>query len=223
MCFSAPASFAAGAVISAAGVASVRKAQKPEQKLFAAIPLIFAFQQFTEGVLWITLKSSGHDQIQNVAAHLYLIAALVIWPVAVPLSMRLMEKVKWRKILLTVLTVMGGALSLFYAYCLISYKVTPEIQSFHILYLAEFPWNIADIAFYFYVALTLAPLFVSSVRRMWLFGILMAISFIVADVFYAQYLTSVWCFFAALISMAIYWIVSESTSKARVLASEFQQ
>jgi len=40
MCFSAGASFTAGAVISAIGVATVIKVRKPSQKLFAVIPFI---------------------------------------------------------------------------------------------------------------------------------------------------------------------------------------
>jgi hypothetical protein len=51
MCFSAGASFAGAVVISAVGVATVRKAKKPTQRLFAGIPLLFGFQQFAEGTL----------------------------------------------------------------------------------------------------------------------------------------------------------------------------
>jgi len=52
------------------------------------------------------------------------------------------------------------------------------------------------------------PHFISSVRRMWMFGTLMAASCLVTGIFYREYLTSVWCFFAAFISLVILWIVS---------------
>ncbi len=210
MCFSAGASFAGGIIISAVGVATVRKARKPTQRLFAGIPLLFGFQQFTEGVLWVTLRSGGHDWLQNAATYIFLITALVIWPVMIPLSMWFMEEVKKRKKILAGLIVTGGILSLFYAFCLISYDVTPQINGFHIQYMDGFPKTLVDIAFLFYLASTVAPLFVSSVRRMWLFGILITVSCLVTRIFFAQYLTSVWCFFAALISVVIYWILSES-------------
>jgi len=128
----------------------------------------------------------------------------------IPLSMWFMEEIKKRKTILAGLIVTGGLLSLFYAFCLICYSVTPRINGFHIQYIDKFPRTLVDIAFIFYLASTVAPLFVSSVRRMWLFGMLIAVSCIVTGIFFAQYLTSVWCFFAALISVAIYLIVSES-------------
>ena len=210
MCFSAGASFAAGVVLSAVGVATQRKVRKPTQRLFAGIPLLFGFQQFAEGVLWVTLRSGGHDWLQNAATYIFLITALVIWPVMIPLSMWFMEEVKKRKKILASLIVIGGIVSLFYAFCLISYNVTPQIKSFHIQYIHEFPQTLVDIAYVFYIASIVAPLFVSSVRRMWLLGILIAVSYLVTGIFFAQYLTSVWCFFAALSSVVIYWILSKS-------------
>jgi hypothetical protein len=210
MCFSAGASFAGGVVISAIGVASVKKVRKPSQRLFAVIPLLFGFQQFAEGVLWITLRSGEYDWLQSAATYIFLITALVIWPVMIPLSMWLMEEVKMRKKILTGLIITGGILSLFYAFCLISYNISPQINGFHIQYVDYFPRTLVNIAFIFYLVSTIAPLFVSSVRRMWIFGILIAVSCIITGIFFAQYLTSVWCFFAALISVVIYWILRES-------------
>jgi len=222
MCFSAQASFTSGAVLSAIGVATVSKVRKPEQKLFAVIPILFAFQQFAEGVLWVTLRSGGYERLQDVATHIFLVTALIIWPVMVPLSMWFMEGVKTRKKILVGLMAAGGVVSIFYAICLLSLSVYPEIQSFHIVYVNNFPSTPAGIGLLFYAAATIAPLFVSSVRRMWLFGILIATSFVVTGIFYAEYLTSVWCFFAALISVSIYWVLIESRSKAGSLATEIQ-
>ena len=210
MCFSAGASFAGAALISAVGVATVRKARKPQQRLFTVIPLFFGFQQCAEGVLWVTLRAGGHDLLQNAATYVFLITALVIWPVMIPLSMWFMEEAEKRKKILAGLIATGGILSLFYAFCLIFYNVTPQINNFHIQYIDDFPRTFVTIASFFYPVATVVPLYVSSVRRMWLFGVLITVSYIVTGIFFAQYLTSVWCFFAALISIAIYWILSES-------------
>jgi hypothetical protein len=223
MCFSAEASFTSGIVISAIGVATLRKVSKPAQKPFAGIPLLFGFQQFAEGVLWITLKSSGrYEGLQNVATYIFLITALIIWPVLIPLSMWFMEKGKTRKKILTGFVVTGSVTSLFYGFCLLFYHVTPQIQSFHIQYIDDFPWPLVSIIFIFYFASTVAPLFVSSVKRAWLFGILITISYIVTRIFYAQYVTSVWCFFAALLSIAIYWILSGSRRNTKRTPIESQ-
>lgn len=208
MCFSAQASFTSGAVLTAIGVATIRKVQKPEQKLFASIPFLFGLQQFCEGILWVTLRAGKFAEIQNVTEHIFLTFALVIWPVFLPLALRLMEQAPARKAILTRLTIMGFVTSLVYAYCLIFYKVIPEIQGFHIQYNDQFPWNIAHYAFIFYLALTILPPFVSTFKWMWGFGILIAVSGIVTGIFYSGYLTSVWCFFAAGMSVAIYGILN---------------
>jgi hypothetical protein len=208
MCFSAEASFAGGAVITAVGVATVVKSRQPEQRLFSTIPLLFGLQQFAEGALWITLKSGGYDRLQNAAAYIFLITALVIWPLMVPLSVWFMEHGRNRRKILLGLIAAGGLTSLFYAWCLVFRDVTPRIEGYHILYADNFPGPLVGMVFYLYLLATIVPLFVSSVRRMWLFGILIASSCVVTGIFYSQYLTSVWCFFAALISVSIYWILS---------------
>ncbi len=214
MCFSAEASFVGGAVLSAAGVVSMRRVSRPAQRLFAAIPLFFAFQQLAEGVLWTTLRPGGNERLQSAAAHVFLITALVIWPVMIPLSMYLLEEVKKRKRVLAGLMAAGAVLALFYAYCLIFYNVTPRINGFHIQYVDNFPRTFVELAFLLYLAATIAPLFVSSVRRMRAFGVLIAVSCLVTGVFFAQYLTSVWCFFAALLSVTVCWILSEPRTRA---------
>ncbi len=71
-----------------------------------------------------------------------------------------------------------------------------------------------SIAFVFYLITTIAPFFISSVKRMWVFGILIAVSCVVTGIFFSQYLTSVWCFFAAVISIIVYWILRGIKSRA---------
>jgi len=223
MCFSAPASFAGGAVISAVGITTVRKCARPESRLFSIIPLLFAAQQFAEGVIWVALRSSGFPLVfQTSAAVIFLTTALVVWPTMVPLSVYFMEKVNTRKRMLALLAVAGVIVSVIYAYCMLRYSVNPQINGFHIKYVDNFPRMLINIALPLYLVSTIIPLFVSSVPRMWLFGVLIAVACLVTVVFFAQYLTSVWCFFAALISVTIYWVLGglEAESGARIGAAQ---
>ena len=222
MCFSAEASFTGSAIISAIGVATFTKTKRPAEILFAAIPLIFGIQQGAEGVLWVTLKSGGHEVLENTATYIFLVTALVIWPTMVPLSIWFIEKLKKRKRVLAYLVLLGFILSLFYAFCLLFFDVTPQIQGFHIQYVDEFPKTLVKIAFACYLITTIAPIFISSVKRMWVFGILVAISCLITGVFFTQYLTSVWCFFAAIISILVYWILSGIRSKHEEIPEELR-
>jgi hypothetical protein len=214
VCFSAGASFAGGAVISAIGVAAQTQVSKPAQRLFAVIPFFFGFQQFAEGVLWITLGSDKYPALQDVVTYIFLVTALVIWPSMVPLSVRLMEERKLRKRILTVILIAGCLLSGFYTFCLFYYDIFPRINAFHIEYIYNIPQIYMSIAFVFYLITTIAPFFISSVKRMWVFGILIAVSCVVTGIFFSQYLTSVWCFFAAVISIIVYWILRGIKSRA---------
>jgi hypothetical protein len=208
MCFSAGASFAGGAVISAIGITAIRKVHKPSHGLFASIPLLFGFQQFAEGVVWMELQGGGDDRILTAATYLFLAIALVIWPLVIPLSVRRMEEIKERKKYLSVILYAAILLSSYYLFCLLRFDVTPQINKFHIQYINDFPYFTGFFAFGIYVAVTITPLFISTVKRMYLFGILIFFSCFVTGILYREFLTSVWCFFAAISSFVIYWIVS---------------
>ncbi len=213
MCFSAGASFAGGAVLSAIGYATVRESHKPSQKLFATIPLLFAFQQFSEGIIWITLRQGGYDTLQSAATYFFLMMALIAWPMLIPLATYKMEEDIKKKRILKFLTITGILLSAYYSVCLINLEVYPQINQFHIQYINNFPKEIGLLAFGIYAIVTLVPLFISSVKRMNLFGALSFFSCLLTGVFYKEYLTSVWCFFAAIISAVVYLIIKESNEE----------
>ena len=213
MCFSAEASFAGGVVISAIGVATVREVHKPSQMVFASIPLFFGVQQFTEGLLWFTLRHPHFAQLETFCTHMFLVMAEVLWPTMIPLSVLLMEKSKERKKILWVLLAMGISVSGYYAFCSLFFIVTPQIMKYHIQYNTDFPnWGEMP-AFIIYFVASVTPLFVSSVKRTRLLGILMFLSFLITAVFYLQSLASVWCFFAALMSGVIFWILRDARKK----------
>ena len=56
MCFSATASFSAGAVLLGIGKLTVQSAHRRREMPLAAIPLLFAIQQLSEGVIWLTFR-----------------------------------------------------------------------------------------------------------------------------------------------------------------------
>ena len=213
MCFSAEASFAGGIIISAIGIATVTKIHKSSQLVFASIPLFFGVQQFTEGVLWLTISNPDYLIIQKVSTYLFLIMAEVLWPMMIPLSVLLMEENQKKKRILQVLLILGASISVYYATFLVIYNINPEIMGYHIHYHTTAPQTFAVLTFTIYLAVTIAPLFISSIKKTHLLGILMFLSCAVTVVFFRQYLTSVWCFFAALMSGVIFWILRDSKRK----------
>lgn len=220
MCFSPEASFAGGIIISAIGVATITKVHKPSQLVFASIPLFFGIQQIAEGFLWMTLPGNDYIITQKISTYTFLIMAQVIWPSLIPVSITLMEENNKRKKILWILSGTGLFLSLYYAFCLLTFSVNPEISGYHILYTYSFPKSLSNPAFAVYLFVTITPLFISGIKRTWLMGILMTLSCLVTAIFFRQYLTSVWCFFAAVISGVIFWILRDSKRAFRIIKKE---
>ena len=215
MCFSAEASFTGGVIISAIGVVVITKVHKPSQLLFGCIPIFFGIQQFTEGMLWISIPNPDYNNIRIFSTYLFLFMADVLWPVLIPISILLMEENKRKKKIIRYLFFIGLIVSLYYSYCLVFLNVTPQIMGYHIKYNSDFSKLIAIPAFILYLLATIPPLFISSIKRMHVFGMFMLLSCVVTAIFFTQYLTSVWCFFAALISGVIYWILNDSRKEFR--------
>jgi hypothetical protein len=209
MCFSAQASFAGGAIISSIGVANLSKVLNPSHRLFAGIPLLFGVQQIAEGFLWVTLPSSVNGNIQQLAAYIFLLIALVIWPVILPLSVFKMEEKGKRRKILKIFLGLGILLAAYYGYCMAVIGVRPEINCYHIIYKGDFPSVFIIPAFLLYVVVTVTPLFISSLKGCSFMGLLTLFSCAVSAVFFRLYLTSVWCFFAAILSGIIYYILRE--------------
>lgn len=208
MCFSAGASFSAGAVLSVIGVASLKKTQRPSQLAFAGIPLIFAVQQLTEGVLWLALTNPRYASMQQTSTYIFLFFAQVVWPLWVPLAILIMDEKEKQKMIRRILALIGAAVSLYLAYCLLSYPVLAQVKGYHIAYQQNYPEQLSRYGGILYCIATTLPPFFSSIKRMWILGAAIMISYIITAVFYEDHVISVWCFFAAVISIAVFAILN---------------
>ena len=213
MCFSANASFGAGVVLIVIGIAAIKKVQHPSQFLFASIPLLFAVQQIAEGVLWITLPLPAYANLTHIMTYVFLFFAQFFWPLWVPIAILMLENERKRKRIQKVLVGMGMLVAFYFAYCLIVYPVEAKIVGYHVTYKVDYPNLLGRYGGIFYLLATVAPPFFSHIKRMWMFGTSMFISYLITAIFYDHYLVSVWCFFASIISISIYAIMLEIRNK----------
>nr|WP_315250667.1 DUF6629 family protein [uncultured Flavobacterium sp.] len=209
MCFSATASFSASIILSVIGVASLKKVQHKSQVVFASIPLLFAIQQVSEGILWLTLPYSNLQYLQKSTTFFFLIFAQIIWPLYVPVSILLLEKQKTRRNFQRILVGIGLLVSCYLAYCLCNYNVYAKIDCYHISYIQPYPEKFRVLGGILYGISTIVPSFFSHIKRMWILGVTILISYIITSLFYENYLISVWCFFASVISIAVWLIMIE--------------
>lgn len=217
MCFSATASFGAGVVLSVVGAAAIKKAQSPSQIAFASIPLLFAMQQITEGFLWLALSDPAYSSLQQVTTYNFLFFAQVAWPVWVPFAVLQLDPKEKRRMIEKILVGIGAVVSLYLAYCLLNYRVEAKIVGYHISYEQDYPASLSRYGGLLYIIATIGPPFFSRVKRMWLLGVTVLISYAVTAIFYTDYIVSVWCFFASIISVAIYVIMYELNKSNQVI------
>lgn len=200
MCFSASASVAAGVVLTGIGVLAWRSVRRPRDRAFAALPLLFAVQQFIEGALWLGLNG-GPQPINAALALAYIVFAHLLWPVYVPLSVWLIEPSRPRRAGLAVLVAAGAALSGWFVAQTWRHGIEALAQGGHIVY--AYPHPNPGLTMAIYIAATTASLLLSSHRTVKLFGVLVLVSFAITSWFYLRWLDSVWCFFAALLSSVV--------------------
>ena len=93
------------------------------------------------------------------------------------------------------------AVGFYLLYFLVSYPVTSRVEN-HIVYISPHFYLLPVMAFY--LAAACVSCFFSSHRTINIFGVLALASFIAAYHFSALTLVSVWCFFAAILSLVIY-------------------
>jgi hypothetical protein len=200
MCFSATASFAAGGFLLGLGTVTLRLARTPRERPFAAIPLLFAIQQFIEGVIWLTFS---HDAplLNTVMTHAYSFFSHVLWPVYVPVAVLLIEPPGRRRRMLLAFVVAGLVVGSYLLYVLAMYPVVSRPTGRHVEYVS--PHFFAALAMTLYLLSTSVSLLLSTHQVVKLFGVLALLSFAAAYYFYAVWFISVWCLFAALMSAVI--------------------
>ncbi len=216
MCFSSDASFGASAVLAVIGVAAIVKAKNTPQRLFAAIPLIFSIQQFSEGMLWLSIKDHDMAGMADYSTHhpffrdVFLLFALIVWPVYVPFTVWLLENDKKRKKKLSLLLAAGGIVSFCLLYVLITYPVQVMGEEHHIHFEFDLPVESSNtkwiISLLYFMSTIVTP-FISGIKRMKWLGVAFLLSYTIAVIFYSGFFVSVWCYFAALLSIVVLWIV----------------
>ena len=200
MCFSATASFTAGAALTAIGGLTVHKSHGKIELPLALVPLLFGIQQLTEGVLWLSLN---HDlpTLTTVATYIYSMFSHVLWPIFIPFAILLAETSRWRKQALGVFQALGLAVGLYLLYSLVRFPVTADVYGRSITY--DSPHFFVGVIVIYLLATCVSGLF-SKHRCINAFGVLAFILAIAAYQVSVVTFVSVWCFFAAILSLLVY-------------------
>jgi hypothetical protein len=165
------------------------------------IPLLFGIQQLIEGVIWLTFR---HDAplLKQTMTYLYSGFSHVLWPMYLPFAVGVLEVVRWRKKVLFTFELAGVSVSFYLLYFIVTRPVVAEVVGKHIVYASPHFYLIPVMVLY--LAATCVSCFFSSHGFVRLFGVLALVLFIAAYLVHVMALVSIWCFFAAVLSLLIY-------------------
>lgn len=204
MCLSPEVDLAAAVVVGAVAVDTLRRNHNPDARMLAAIPAIFAVHNVASALMWWQLRGQVTPRLGAAATVLYELVAFGLWPVYVPLAVRAMERVTWRRRTLAALWV-GGVMIAAVQIVHIARGQMTAVE--HHLYVAfeypGIPWAVGAL----YGIATCGALFLSSHRELvWWAGV-NAVAILWLDRWSASGLPSLWCLWAAVTSLFLNWFI----------------
>lgn len=201
MCFSPEADFTASIVVGAVGVETLRRVRWRRELIVGALPLLFALHQFTEGFVWLGLRGQVSSGLEHTATDIYVIYAYAVLPVIVPLGFCLIEPSGRRRRWVLPFVALGLLVGGYMLWQITRYPIYAEEQASCVNYVTNTPLETqAAVA---YVIATCAPALLSSRRYLRWFGVVNLVGVAIAVSVREAEFTSVWCLYAALVSVLI--------------------
>ncbi|QXQ07170.1 hypothetical protein KX816_03720 [Sphingosinicellaceae bacterium] len=202
MCFSATASFIAAGGLGIIGVATLRHVREPRALLFAAVPLLFAAHQFSEGLVWFALEGRIGIFALDHVVFMFTFYALGVLPLLMPTAVALMEPPGWRRLVILGLTLVGAVVFAFDIAGVILFPTQAFIEHHSIAY--HNPMTSVLWVSLLYILATCGALLLSSHRVVRVYGVLNVVGLTIVHLVKGYAFASVWCFYAAILSVVIY-------------------
>jgi hypothetical protein len=210
MCFSATASFTASAVLGILGTISLMRCRTKKARMLAAVPFIFSFQQFAEGIAWLSTMGIVSTTIGIQAASLYIFFAFVLWPIWIPLALLRYEGInRPAGVAIACMGIIGIIMGIKQMYNIFTYPIAIEFDCCHILYKDFSSFVQFKFAAWIYLLITAAPFLYSNRKSLRYLGIALIIAYLFTAYVWEYAFTSVWCFFVAIISGYIAFIADK--------------
>ena len=210
MCFSASANFVGSAVLGAIGAATLTEVKHRRELLFAAMPCLFALHQFTEGFVWLGLDHKLPPIVAHDAGAAFVLYAQGLLPFLLPLSVLLIEPTRHCRRRMLAFAILGGVLAVYLLWGLIAYPLQVSAGGDGIVYLNRI--TTTTIVAVLYVIATCGALFFSGFRELVLLAWLNLGGLLTVMVIRRYEFTSLWCAYAAVVSVVIYFFFRRSRS-----------
>jgi hypothetical protein len=218
MCFSASVSYGAAAVLVTTGLYAAHHASRLRQPYWVIgfAPIFFGIQQAFEGRVWQMVEAGGSGSALPFALG-FLFFSHFLWLWWIPLSSYVIEQESNRRRVFLGTTLFGllaGTL-VYFTLLFNSDLVSVVIDEHHIIYDVSSPYrgpiSIGIPPSALYAVIILVPLLFSSHRHIRIFGGLVVFSVVLASEAYGYAFVSVWCFFAAVLSLYLVYMIHQQT------------
>jgi len=219
MCFSATASFVAASVLVPVGIYCLRSSNQVDRRYlaFAMLPLIFGMQQVLEGGLWLALAKGDAATAHNLALA-FLFFSHVFWMGWIGYSAYLVEETARLRLLFLLISIFGVLLGavmyvplLFYDAWMVATIVQHSVH-YQLSFVTD-AYVSQRLLSLLYAGVILTPLLLSSDRYHNRLGGLVFVSGIVTWALYDWAFVSVWCYFAALTSLYVFYVIVRAKQK----------
>jgi hypothetical protein len=202
VCFAPEADAAVGAIVIVVGVDALRHVRAPKEIPLASLPFLLGVHQVTEALVWWGLQGHVADAIEAIALWAYLVFAFALLPVLVPVAVGLVERRLGRRRVIVGFGALGAAVAAALVVAMFRGSVAATIQHRHISYDLEaltYGGQLTGL----YVVATCGAFLASSYRDIAALGLANLIAIPVLMWLTVSGFVSLWCFWAAIISIVI--------------------
>jgi len=199
VCFSASADLAAGACLVPLGVLSLAQVRAFREVPYAALPLLLGAHQLVESLVWGGADGDVGSTLAHVAAVAYVVFALPVLPLLVPVAVWLLDRSRRRVV--APFIALGAVVTAVMASAIVDNGVRVEAHPHALVYRVGL--DRPELWTGLYVAAVMGACVVSRYPGVKLFGLLNLVGLTVVALAYREAFASLWCVYAALASLVV--------------------
>ena len=201
MCFSPEVDVAAGVVLGAVGLESLRHVHRWRDVPLGSLPLLFGVHQVTEAFVWWHLMGDVSASVGRRALWVYMLFAFVVLPLLAPLAVLAVEDDPRRRQLIARFSVLGGLVAAAYLSAMVEGPIRATMERNTLAYHTRIAHGGVLAGLYMFA--TVGALLSSSHARIQTFGAANLLALPMLTALSTQALTSLWCVWAAVSSVVI--------------------
>jgi hypothetical protein len=176
--------------------------REPKQILLASLPLLFGLHQLDEALVWWGLQGRISESIGRVGVWIYMLFALALLPALVPIAVFAIERSTARRRVIGLFTLLGIGVGFSLGVALFQGSVNAAIDGRHISYDVSALSQGSQLTA-LYVIAACGALVLCSYRDIAALGLLNLIAVPVLMWMTVSGFISLWCFWAAIVSVLI--------------------